>query len=80
MDIDVARHSVRQSFRTARELRDMMQFLKERCDADKYQQHAADIARAIDAVSVALLNPAMKDHPEPEREVEDQTASYGRYL
>jgi hypothetical protein len=80
MDIDVARYSVRQSFRIARELRDIMQLLKERCDADEYQKHAAGIARAIDAVSVALLNPAVKAHPELEREVENQIASYGRYL
>jgi hypothetical protein len=80
MDIEVARHTVRQAFRTAWELQDMQQFLKERCSAEEYQQYAADLAKAIDAVSVALLNRAMKAHPELEREIEDQIACYGRYL
>ena len=80
MDIEVARHTVRQAFRTAWELQDTMQFLKERCSAEEYQQYAVDIARAIDAVSVALLNRATKAYPELESEIENQIATYGRYL
>jgi hypothetical protein len=54
--------------------------LKERCDAAEYQEYAVDIAKAIDAVSVALLNRAIKNHPELEDEIENRIATYGRYL
>jgi hypothetical protein len=80
MNIDVARYMVRQSFRIARELQDVMALLKECCGADEYQQHATDIAGAIDAVNVALLNRAIKAFPELEREIESQLTACGRYL
>jgi len=34
----------------------------------------------IEAVSVALLNRAIKDHPELESEIENRSATYGRYF
>lgn len=80
MDIDVARHSVRQSFRIGRELQDVMMFLKERCEPDDYRQHAINIATAIDAVNTALLKPAIAAYPNLEKEVEEQISAYGRYL
>ena len=80
MDIDVARHTVRQSFRLGRELQDSLLFLKERCTAADYKAYAIDIATAIDAVNTALLKKAIAAYPELEREIERQIASYGRYL
>jgi hypothetical protein len=80
MDIEAARHTVRQSFQIARELQSLLPFLKERCEATEYQQYAVDIAKAVDAVSVALLNKAIKDHPELEDEIESRIAVYGRYF
>lgn len=80
MDIDVARHTVRHAFRVARELQDVMAFLKERCSADEYRQYAADIATALDAVNVALLSRTIKSHPELEREIDRQISTCGRYL
>jgi hypothetical protein len=80
MNIDVARHTVREAFRVARELQDVMAFLKERCSADEYRQYATDIATALDAINAALLNRAIKAHPGLEREVEHQISIYGRYL
>ncbi len=80
MDIDVARYTVRQAFRTARELQDVMSFLKERCDPAEYKDYALDIAKAIDAVTVALLNRAVKAYPELEKEIEAKIGAYGRYL
>ncbi len=80
MDVEVARYMVRQSFQTARGLQDALQFLKEHCDGDEYKGYAFDIAKAIDAISVALLNKALKAHPELEQEVERQISAHGRYL
>lgn len=80
MDIDTARHVVRQSFQIARELQELLPFLKERCDAAEYQQYAMDIAKAIDAVSAALLNKAVRAHPELKDEIENRIAAYGSYL
>ncbi len=80
MDIDAARHTVRQSFQIARELQSLLPFLKERCDTNEYRQYAVDIAKAVDAVSVALLNKAIKDYPELKDEIESRIATYGRYF
>lgn len=80
MDIDTARHVVRQSFQIARELQELLPFLKERCDTAEYQQYAMDIAKAIDAVSVALLNKAILAHPKLKDEIEGWISAYGSYL
>jgi hypothetical protein len=80
MEIDAARCLARQSFKAARNLQDALQFLKERCDPDEYKDFAFDIAKAIDAVSIALLNKALKAHPELEQEIEQQISVHGRYL
>jgi hypothetical protein len=37
------------------------------------------IAKAVDAVSVALLNRALRSHPELESEIESRIATTGRY-
>lgn len=80
MDIDVARHIIRQSFRIGRDLQDVMLFLKERCEPDDYNQYAIDIATAIDAVNTALLKKAITAYPDLEKEIEEQIKVYGRYL
>jgi hypothetical protein len=80
MNIDVARHTVRQSFRIGRELQDALVFLKERCEPEDYKQYAINIATAINAVNTALLKKAIKAYPNLEREIEDQISAYGRYL
>lgn len=51
-------------FRTAGELQQLLGLLKENCSAEDYQNYAARIARAIDAVNHALLNTAIAAHPE----------------
>jgi len=80
MDIEVARQTIRQSFRIARELQDILPFLKDRCEPDEYKQYVFDIAAALDAVSVALLNKAIKAYPELERDIDEKIASTGQYL
>jgi hypothetical protein len=80
MDIDVARRTIRQSFLVAREPQDLLPFLKERCEPDGYKQYAFDIAAAPDAVSVALLNKAIKAYPELEGEIDRRIAERGEYL
>ena len=80
MNIDLARHIVRTSFRVARELQDLQSFLKENCSADEYKEHAIGIARVIDATQVGLLGKAISAYPELTREIDGQIAAYGRYL
>lgn len=80
MDIDVARYAARQSFKIARQLQDTLLVLKEKCDADEYKRCAVDIAMAVDAVSVALLNRAIQFHPNLEQEIDAQISAHGRYI
>lgn len=79
MDIDTARTTIRSAFRISGDLQELLLFLKERCSAVEYRQYVIDIARAIDAVNVALLNKAVKAYPELESEIEERIAVDGHY-
>ncbi|MGD9839612.1 MAG: hypothetical protein AB7F72_09285 [Afipia sp.] len=80
MDIETARYTVRTAFRVSRDLQETMRLLKESCSPEDYKEYAFDIAKAIDAVSVALLNKAIKAYPELELEIEEGIAATGQYL
>ncbi len=80
MDIDTARSNVRSAFRIAADLQALLPFLKQRCDADEYRTYAMDIAKAVDAVNVALLDRSIKAFPELVREIEQQIDAQGRYV
>jgi hypothetical protein len=72
----VADHS---SFvRTAGELQDLLGLLKEQCSPEEYQGYATRIARAIDAINDALLNPAVASHPELAARIEADLERFGR--
>lgn len=80
MDIETARYTVRTAFKVSRDLQETMRLLKERCSPEDYKEYAFDIAKAIDAVSVALLNRAIQTYPELELEIEERIAATGQYL
>ncbi len=80
MDIETARYTVRTAFKVSRDLQETMRLLKERCSPEDYKEYAFDITKAIDAVSVALLNKAIKAYPELELEIEERIAATGQYL
>ena len=80
MDIETARFTIRTTFTVSKDLQDALRILKERCSPENYKQYAIDIAKAIDAVNVALLSKAIKAYPELEKEIEAQINAHGRYL
>lgn len=80
MDIDIARHMMRVAFQTARELQDLMGFLKTHCSPEEYEEHARAIATAIDATNVALIHRALAAHPELDEELEAKMAKYQRFI
>ena len=56
MELDLARHIIRTAFRAAGELGTLLLMLKQYLSEEEYQRYAKEIAAAIDAVNVALLN------------------------
>lgn len=80
MEQEVARHLIRTAFRACRELEDLLGILKEHSSSEQYPDLAKGVARAIDAINVALLNKALAAHPELESEIEVRMRRYGRYL
>ena len=78
MNDKLAWEMVRVSFRTAGELQQLLGLLKEDCSAEDYQNYAARIAQAIDAVNHALLNTAIAAHPEFVARIDADLESYGR--
>lgn len=79
MDIDTARATVRSAFGISSDLQALLPILRRGCGVDEYKEYAIDIARAIDAVNVALLHKALKAYPELEREIERRISTQGRF-
>lgn len=80
MNVDLARHTVRAAFRIGRELQDVMALLKQHLPEDQYRGYAADIAGAVHAANVALLDRPLAARPELAAEIDASIARYGRYL
>ena len=80
MDIETARDVVRAAFRSSSELQKLLSTLKGRCRPDEYQDYARNIAAAIDAIDVSLINKALAEHPELSAEIDTSIAKDGRYV
>lgn len=80
MDIDVARHIVRTSFRSARDLESLLGLLKSHCGADEYQTYAKAIATAIASIHTEIVNKVTASYPALEAEIEADVKKHGRYL
>jgi hypothetical protein len=80
MDDKLAWHIIRVSFRTARELQDLLSLLKEQCSPEEYRDYVAGIAQAIDAINDALMNKAIASHPQLTNRIEADLAEFGRIL
>jgi hypothetical protein len=61
---DLARHVIRTSFQSVRELRLLLAFLKQHLSEDEYRDYAKRIAGAIYAVDVALVDPTYAAPPD----------------
>jgi len=77
MDIDTARTTIRSAFRMACDLQALLSLLKQRCSADEHRRYAIDVARAMDAINVALLDHAIKAYPELESEIDERVSTQG---
>ena len=64
MDEELSWQIVRVAFRSSRELQELLKLLKDHASAEEYRVYAAGVARAIDAINDALLNPVTSAHPE----------------
>lgn len=79
MDIELARRMVRTAFECGAQLQDLMLPLKEQSDSEEYKRFARAIAEAIDATNMALMAPAMNEHPDLRSEIEESIKKTGRY-
>jgi hypothetical protein len=80
MDINLARHVVRASFRSGRELEGLLGVLKEHCSASEYKTYATAIATAVASIHLEIVNRITSGHPGLEDEIEATISKYGRYL
>ena len=77
--IEVARDIVRAAFRSCSELQALLGTLKSRCSPDEYKAYAQDIAAAMDAIGVNLINKAIAQYPELGAEIDQQINKHGQY-
>ncbi len=80
MDINVARHVIRASFRSGRELEALLDLLKAHCGVAEYRTYATAIATAVASIHVEIVNRVTSSHPDLENEIETVISKYGRYL
>jgi len=78
MDKTLAWDLIRVSFRTARELQDLLPRLKEQCSAEDYQDYARGIAGAIHGINTALIDKAIAAYPDLAARIEADLAEFGR--
>ncbi len=78
MDDDLTWEIVRIAFRSSRELQDLLGLLKDQASTDDYRTYSMGIARAIDAINDALLNPVTAAHPELAERIEAELNAHGR--
>ena len=77
MDEELSWQIVRVAFRSSRELQELLRLLKDRASAEEYRVYAAGVARAIDAINDALLNPITSAHPEIADRIEAELDAHG---
>ena len=80
MDIDLARHFARVAFRVGRELEDTLALAKRHLPEAEYRDVARDVAGAIHAVQIALLDRAISEVPSLRAEIEASIARHERFL
>jgi hypothetical protein len=79
MNIEIAREIVRASFRSTRELGNLILDLKRSLSAEEHQIYAKAIATAIATIQLEVLNKATAQFPELEKEIEEKIEATGRY-
>lgn len=78
MNDDLAWQIVRVAFLTSRELQELLGQLKSNASEDEYRAYSMGIARAIDAINDALLNPVTAAHPEFVERIGAELDAHGR--
>jgi hypothetical protein len=80
MDIDLARHLARTSFRTTRDVQGTLALLKLQLPDAEYRDCARDIAGAVHAINTALLARAISAQPSLQAEIDASIDRYDRFL
>jgi hypothetical protein len=80
MERKLAKHIVRETFRTGRTLEELLHLLKEHCEEGEYGEYRMAIATAIHRIQSELLTRAFAAHPGLQEEIELDIGTYGRVL
>ena len=79
MKIEIAREIAKASFRSTRELGNLILDLQKSLDVDEYAIYSKAIATAIAEVQRGVLNKAIAECPELEAEIEREISRTGHY-
>ena len=78
MDRDVAKLSLSATYRSGRELADLVPFIKEHCDKEDCGWTSIAIATVLHDLDSTIRRPIYQEHPDLEREIEDRVERFGR--
>ena len=80
MEIHLARHIVRVTFRSWGLITDLIPLLKRHCEPDEYEVFKKAIGTLSGDFSTELLKKVFAAHPELEKEVDEKLKKYGTFV
>jgi hypothetical protein len=80
MDRELAKHVVISAFRSMRELTDLLEMLKEHCEATEYDSYLRGIGDVCAHIGTDLIDKAMAGHPDLKSELEAKMKKYQKFI
>lgn len=78
MDRELAKIVLNATFKSGKELADLVPFIKEHCDEGDYERISTAIATILHELDSTVRRPIYREHPDLEREFGDRVARFGR--
>jgi hypothetical protein len=78
VDRDIAKIILNATYRSGRELADLVPFVKEHCDERDYERISIAIATVLHDLGSTIQQPIYQEHPDVECEIEDRVERFGR--
>lgn len=77
MKVEIAKHVALVAFRSAANLTELVDFLREHCTEEEYRQYLDAIAKCSAEIGTSLLQRIYREHPEIEQEIDERIEKYG---
>jgi len=77
MELDLARHVAAASFRAMSELTALLEVIKNHGSPDEYETFGRAIATCAATIGTEVIDRALREHPDLEKEIEQRVQKFG---